>query len=148
VLQVGGRRVARGDWIEELLLGSTSHGGAIPIEEDTFGIRSVSAFQEISVQLRDLIGKTQIGIELLIACSLGKQCKERKNLRARPTLPRAGRQTCSVLARAWQSGLARPAWIVGSSRESWDRSYRRSVPSKPAHYLDRLISSAIVLFGV
>jgi hypothetical protein len=59
------------------LLGFTSRGVAVLIEEDTFGIRSVSAFQEIFVQLRDLIGKTQIGIELLIAWSPGKQCKEK-----------------------------------------------------------------------
>jgi hypothetical protein len=71
------------------LLGSTSRGGATSIEEDTFGIRSVLAFQEISVQLRDLIGKTQIGIELLIAWSPGKQCKEIKKLTERDPRCRA-----------------------------------------------------------
>jgi hypothetical protein len=99
VLQVGGRRVARGDWIEEFLLGSTNCGVAVPIKEDTFDIRSVSAFQEISVQLRDLIGKTQIGIKVVDCMESRKAMKERKKLTKRDPRCRASDDRLALSSR-------------------------------------------------
>jgi hypothetical protein len=103
VMQVGGRRVARDDWIEEFLLDSTSRGGAVPIEEDILGIRSFSAFQEISVQLRDLIGNTQ-------------ESNARKKLTERDPRCRAPDDRLALSSRVrGDLASARPAWDGATS---------------------------------
>jgi hypothetical protein len=58
-------------------------------------MRSVSAFQEISVQLRDLIGKTQIGIKV-IDCVESRKAMEGKKKNLPSATHAAARRTIDL----------------------------------------------------